>query len=152
MRHLRPRHLFDRSNLDPEHMAIKKQQGTERLILCRCADAPRGRKPRQEYPDLWRSHRRGMLLAVKDDESPDLLNVGVLGPPAVVPRSDSIPHTIEELRLRSRLGERNDRWCWETISHARAVSEQRASTVPIQLPLKGDDIVRVGCLTWKLLR
>jgi hypothetical protein len=35
-------------------------------------------------------------------------------------------HAIEELRLRSRLGERNDRWCREMISHARVVSEQRA--------------------------
>ena len=46
---------------------------------------------------------------VKDNKSPDPLNVRVFGPPAVVPCSDGIPHTIEELRLRSRLGERNDR-------------------------------------------
>ena len=86
---------------------------------------------------------------VKDDESPDPVDVGVLGPPAVVPCSDSIPHAIEELRLRSRLGERNDRWCRETISHAQVVSELRAKAAATQLHLKGDDIVRVRCLTWK---
>jgi hypothetical protein len=46
---------------------------------------------------------------MKDDKSPDPLNVRVFGPPTVVPCSDGIPHTIEELRLRSRLGEPNDR-------------------------------------------
>jgi len=82
-----------------------------------------------------------MLLVVKDDESPDPVDVRVLGPPTVVPCSHSMAHAIEELRLRSRLGERDDRWCRETIRHVRVVSEQRTNTIAAEKPNESSAIV-----------
>jgi hypothetical protein len=150
MRHFRPRQLFNRSNLDPEHVAIEKQQGTERLILCRCAHASRGRKPRQECCDLGGFHRRRMLLVVKDDESPDPVDVRVLGPPAIVPCSDSIPHAIEKLRWRSRLGRMNDRWGRETVGHVRMIGEQHANTIAAEKPNESSvTVVRHVCFCHK---
>ena len=82
---------------------------------------------------------------VKDDESPDPVDVRVLGPPAAVPCSDGIAHAIEELRLRARLGEGNDRWYREMISHARVVSEQCANTIVAQKPNESSAMVVKRC-------
>lgn len=81
---------------------------------------------------------------VKDDKSPDPLNVRVFGPPAVVPCSDGMPHAIEELRLRSRLGERNNRGCRETVSHARVVRVEMIDVLACDDLLLDEDRRRHG--------
>jgi len=60
-----------------------------------------------------------MFLAVKDDESPDPVNVGGLSPPAVVPHADDVPDLIEELRARP-CRERNDVGSLIGIGHDRS--------------------------------
>ena len=63
---------------------------------------------------------------VKDDESPDPVNVGGLSPPAVVPHAYGVPHLIEELWARPFRG-RNDVGSLMGIGHDLSASEQRAS-------------------------
>ena len=57
-----------------------------------------------------------MLLVVKNDESPDPVNVGGLSPPAVVPHAYGVPHLIEELRARP-FRERTDVGSLKGIGH-----------------------------------
>ena len=63
-----------------------------------------------------------MFLAVKDDESPDPVNVIGLSPPAVVPHAYGVPHLIEELGARL-FRERNDVGSLKGIGHDAAASE-----------------------------
>lgn len=46
-RHASARHVFDRADVDVQRVAIQKQHGAERLILCRGTDASIRREPGQ---------------------------------------------------------------------------------------------------------
>ncbi|HEU4681738.1 MAG TPA: hypothetical protein VFS51_08335 [Gemmatimonadales bacterium] len=67
------------ADLPAEHMAVKEEQGTERLRLRRGADPPCRRQVRQEAVDLRLGHLQRMAFLVKEDVTADPVNVGALG-------------------------------------------------------------------------
>ena len=50
----------------------------------------------QESRDLGGPHLGGVPLALEEDEPPDPVDVGFLGPAAVVPGTDGLANPIEE--------------------------------------------------------
>jgi len=54
-RHASARHVFDRADVDVQHLAIQKQHGAERLILCRGNDTSICREPGQTFADFRRA-------------------------------------------------------------------------------------------------
>jgi len=50
----------------------------------------------QEARNLAGAHLGGVPLAVEEDEPPDPVDVGFLGPPTVVPGADGLPDPVEE--------------------------------------------------------
>src|SRR6266566_8812118 len=56
------------------------------------------RERREEARELLRPHLPRMPPAVKQDVAPDPADVGLLGPPAVVPRPDALADAIAEPR------------------------------------------------------
>jgi hypothetical protein len=63
---------------------------------------------------------------MKDDESPDPMNVRCLCTPAVVPHAYGAPHLIEEPRTRP-FRQRNGIGSLKGIGHHGSTSEHRAS-------------------------
>ena len=53
-------------------------------------------KRRQEGRDLSGAHLGGVPLAVEEDESPDPVDVGLLGSPTVVPGADGLADPVEK--------------------------------------------------------
>jgi hypothetical protein len=78
---------------------VEKQQRTECLILCGGADALVDGEKRQKPRDFGDAHLGRMRLAVEDDVAADPVDVGLFGPPAVMPGTNRIAHAIEQLRL-----------------------------------------------------
>jgi len=69
----------DAGQLNVEHLLIEKQQSVKRLILRAGGDLPRDRQMGQERFDLDRAHLRWVLLAVKNNEPTNPLDVAFLG-------------------------------------------------------------------------
>ena len=69
-------------------------------------------QPAEKRRDLRCAKLSGMPPAMEHNEAPDPMDIGVLGPPAVVPRPYRVPHPIEQLRARPGVGERNDLGAW----------------------------------------
>src|SRR3989442_12726069 len=100
--HASARHVFDGVNVQVQHVAIQKQHCAERLILCRGTDASIHREPAEKRADFRRAHFRGMPLPVKEDVSPNPVDVGAFGSTTVMFRADDMSNTIEQLRRTSR--------------------------------------------------
>ncbi len=98
-RHASARHMFNGADIDVQHLAIHKQHRAERLILCRGADAPIRREPGQKFADLCRAHLRGMPLSVKEDVSPNPIDVRAFRSTTVMLRADGVSNAIEQLWL-----------------------------------------------------
>jgi len=77
-------------------MPVEEQQGRLRLSASRARRAVH-RQVTQESLDLRRPQVPGMPLAVKEDEPPHPVEVGILRPEAVVPDPQAFPQLIQEL-------------------------------------------------------
>lgn len=93
---LRPHNVVELRQLHAEHLAIQKEQGAERLVLGGGGDLVTHGQRGQECGDLGRAHVGGMPLVMEEDEPPDPVDVGFLGPPTVVPGADGLPDPVEE--------------------------------------------------------
>ena len=81
-------------------------------------------QPGEELRDLRRPHLCRVPLAMEDDVPTNPGGVRLFGPPTVVPRSNRVPHAIEELRGRPRVGESNDDRRVEGIGHRRRLESE----------------------------
>ena len=84
------------SHVHVEHLTIQKEQGAECLILGGGRDLVTHGQRGQECGDLGWAHVGGMPLVMEEDEPPDPVDVGFLGPPTVVPGADGLPDPVEE--------------------------------------------------------
>jgi hypothetical protein len=98
-RALRANDVGDLRELFLQNVSIEKENGRQRLILGRRADAEPGRQVRQEVVDLGLPHRLRVALPVEEDEPTHPRYVRLLSANAVVPRPDCQTHPIEEERL-----------------------------------------------------
>ena len=99
-RHPRPWKQLDHANVQTQYVAIEKQDAAQRLVLCRCRDVLFNGQPYQKRRDLRCAKPSGMTPAMEHDEAPDPMDVGVLSPPAVVPRADLGAYLLHQTRRR----------------------------------------------------
>ena len=95
---LRPRHpvdLFERSLQDG---LVKKAQGVQGLVLRAGRHIALHRKIGQKLPHLALTHARGVTLAVKQNEAPHPVHIGLLGADAVMPDADGRANLVEKRR------------------------------------------------------
>ena len=102
--------------LDTEDFAIEEQERVERLILGGRRDSLTHRERRQERRDLRGAHFGGMALAVEEDVALGPVDIGLLGPTAVVACANGVADAIEELGL----------WCLSPGCFAKDVDGRRA--------------------------
>jgi len=85
-----------------EDVLIQKEQRAQRLVLCRGSYMFVRRKVSKKSPDFFFSHRVGMAFAVEENEASYPVDVGLLRANAVVLYAQMLPHSVEELGLRTR--------------------------------------------------
>ena len=81
---------------------ITENQGIDGLILSGCRHIPRHRQVREERLNLGCAHVLGMPLLMKENEVPNPMDIGFLGPKGKVLESDHLPHLIQEFDLGIR--------------------------------------------------
>jgi hypothetical protein len=82
--------------LSCEHLAVKKEQRGEGLILGRGGNRALTRKVRQESGHLVGPHVRRVTLVMEVDEAPDPMQIGLLGPIAVVAPPNRVAQLIQQ--------------------------------------------------------
>jgi hypothetical protein len=92
---LRLLHIVQPRQLAAQHILVEKEQGAARLILRRCRHVSLNRQMRQKRLDLHRPHLGRMPLAVKKNEAPYPLDIGILGPYAVVLKANPLANAIQ---------------------------------------------------------
>ena len=112
-RQARPRHRVEPAEFDAEHVLVQKQQGAERLILRGGTQAALDREPGQKRRHFRGAHLGRVRLSMEHDVAANPVDIRLLGPAAVVPRSDDVPHPIQELELgaSATVWRRDDLWC-----------------------------------------
>jgi len=86
------------ANFAPEHMAIEKQQGEKRLVLCRGADLLLNGQIGQKGVDFRFGHFGGMAHLVKEDVPLDPVAIGLFRAAAVVTGPQCFAHLVKQLR------------------------------------------------------
>src|SRR5262245_16668296 len=122
VRHPCSRHMLDRSDVEAEYLFVQKQHRAQRLILRRRADLFVDGEPREKRDKLGCAHCRRVLFLMKENVSPNPVDVRLLGPAAVVPQAHSGAHAVEELRRRPAFRKRRARHREEGISPTTAAS------------------------------
>jgi hypothetical protein len=120
-RHASARNVVDGADLDAHYFAIQEQERAERLILRRCADATLRREPGEKAGNLGRAHVRRMPLPMKDDVSPNPVDVRALGSATVMFRTDRPTNTVEQLRRTTRIDGRRRQLAAHPLISARIV-------------------------------
>jgi hypothetical protein len=119
LRALGPHDIIEPRQLHAEHVSIQEEQGTECLVLGGRGDLVSYGERGQECRDLGRPHLGRMPLAVEEDEPPDPVNVGFLGPATVVPGADRLADAVQEAgpgrRGRARLAHEPRRRYWRLV-------------------------------------
>jgi len=71
------------------------------------------REPSQKRRNFGGAHLGRVRLSVEHDVTANPLDIRLLGPAAVMPRPDEVPHPIQKLELgaRSSVWKRHDLWC-----------------------------------------
>jgi hypothetical protein len=95
------REIAEPRELPPQHDLVQEKQAGQRLVLRGRADFPAGGEAREECGDLGLAERLGMALVVKQDETANPTDVGLLGARAVAARPQAGPHAVEEARRPS---------------------------------------------------
>jgi len=75
---------------------VGEHQGVEGLILGARGDIPIHREVGEEGADLGLAHVPRMTLVVKQDKAPGPVQIGLLGPDAVVAGANRITHLFQE--------------------------------------------------------
>lgn len=114
--------IFDIGEIDLQDLTVKKQQGTQGHCLCGGGNGAFNRQMRQVGPDFWCAHVFGMAFAVKQDEVADVVNIGLLGLEAEVPKTNGLPDLIQQAEWR---------WRWLTIQHKAVTDNTRIQGVII---------------------
>ena len=113
---LRPGELAEVPELDFKDVLVEEYDGVERLILGRSSDVAFHGQMTQKCVDFGSTHLIRVSLTMKENESPDPLQVGFFRPQAVVFDPKDLPHLIEKLRLRSSHSQSSGgltlRGCW----------------------------------------
>ena len=79
-----------------QDVLIEEEQGVERLVLGGCSDlTPRGQIG-EEFVDLRAAHLARVAFAVEQDESPDPIQVGLLGAIGQVMEPEHLAALVEE--------------------------------------------------------
>ncbi len=78
-----------------EHLAVKKQERRERLILRGGRDSPLVGQVRDVLTDLVGAHLGGVALAVEEDEALDMGDVCLLGADALMEEPDLAAHALK---------------------------------------------------------
>jgi hypothetical protein len=104
----RPWQQFDHADVQTQHLAIQKQDSAQRLVLCRWRHVLFDRQPGEKRRDLRCAKLPRMPPAMEHDEAPDPMDIGVLGPPAVMSRADLGAHLLEKTRRRHGHPPRDD--------------------------------------------
>ena len=95
-RPLRPDRTVQPGELGGENLAVKKEERAQRLVLGRRGDFPVDREAGEEALDVGRFEYRGVAVVIEADESPDPVDVGLLGPDAVVLEPDAVADLVEQ--------------------------------------------------------
>ena len=93
------RHRVDGAEVLAQDALVEKHEGIQGLVLRRGADVVLHRKVAQERPDLVGSHLFRVADSVVKDESPDPVDVRLLGARAVMERPNRLPHPIQQPRF-----------------------------------------------------
>jgi hypothetical protein len=106
MRSLCTNHTIDVANLFSQHVAVKKQNRIQRLVLCGGAYVPLRGETRKELPNLLFTHLSRVPFLVEKDESFDPMNVALFGFGTVMASADRLANLIEKFGswLRCRQG------------------------------------------------
>jgi len=102
LRSLGPDDIVEPRELDAEHLAIEKEQGTQSLVLGRGRHLVVNGKGGQECRDLGGAQLSRVALAVEEDVPLDPMDVGLLGATTVVSGADGLADLIEKARLWAR--------------------------------------------------
>jgi len=86
------------ASFPPEHLLIEEQQRRERLILRASRDTARDRQVVQEGRHLRLAQLARMALAVKENEAPDPVHVGLLRAAAEILASYRLVDSIKKSR------------------------------------------------------
>ena len=103
---------FDRTELawiKSQDVPVEENQGVQGLVLRRGRHVPRHRQVREERLNLRCAHVLGMPLLMKENEVPNPMDIGFLGPNGKVLESDHLPHLIQKFDLR--IGDENGLLC-----------------------------------------
>ena len=92
--------LVEPGQIDIQHLAVKKQQGRQRLILRRRRHPPLHRKMSQKSLNLDRPHLARVALAVEEDEAFYPLKILCFGADAVMLDAQAIAHLVEQFWWR----------------------------------------------------
>jgi hypothetical protein len=92
-------HLLQPAEVQAEHVAVQKDQRTERLILRRGAYLSVHCQFREKLRDLVRTHLLGMALPVEQDKPLNPTDIRLFRPYAIVPQPDRFPDPVEQFRL-----------------------------------------------------
>jgi hypothetical protein len=82
-----------------QDLAIKKQKGTESLVLGGRADIRSNSEGRKVWPNFGSAHFFWVSLAVEENEPLDPGHVGFLGPDGVVVGAQYFTHLVEQFGL-----------------------------------------------------
>jgi hypothetical protein len=88
--------MLEPRQVHAEHVAIQKEEGAANPVLGRGCDLVLYGERRQEGRDLGGTHVDGVAFAVEEDEPPNPMDVGLLGPPAVMPGAYGLADPVEE--------------------------------------------------------
>lgn len=78
-------------------MAIKENQGAERLILCGCGYFPSGGEIGKKFLNFIFSHIFGMVFVVKEDITPNPIYVSLFRSTGIMLQADSVANLVEKL-------------------------------------------------------
>ena len=94
-------HLIQPRQLHLQHLFVKVQNRRFGLVLRRCRHLPVYRQVGQKGSHLRRTHLRRVPLIMKQDEAAHPIQIRRLGANAVMPRTQMVAHTVQQLgRLR----------------------------------------------------
>jgi len=79
------------------HFPVENDQGALGLVLRRGGNPAIGRETREKLLDVGGRQIDRMAIAVKADVAPDPVDVGLLGPYAVVLDADARTHLIKQM-------------------------------------------------------
>jgi hypothetical protein len=79
-----------------QHLLVQKQQRRLGLVLRRSRHRALDRQMTQKRRHLDRIHVEGMAFFMEQNEAPNPLHIGILGPNAVVPEPNLLTHPVKQ--------------------------------------------------------